>query len=505
MTGARPARAAALLANDAVAVSLVLGVAAALRLAFLFRAPPFYVGGDSPTYLQPAVDLLQGQGFDPIAKRPPLYPLFLAAVIAFFGKDLQGLSFAQHLLGITTAVATWALGRLTFGRAAGLAAGLLVALNGPLLIFEHYVMAETLFTTLLALAVLNTLLLARSPRPSLALLTGLLFGLASATRQSAQPLILLVPLALWLVDAGGRSALRWTAIALVGFGLILGPWLSFDYLRHRALSSSTLGETLIWRLTRSDPQHDFFDWQLPPATDPRQQEPRKFVLGEAADRELPSDTKVAAQQRFGLSEAEADALMRSIALEAIRRQPEAYLGTSLQILLDHLLGAEQWLGGQGKQGGVSRYVNSETKYEGFWSPSLRLYIQNPSPAQEREFARAQAIGNLFQPYRLGWPLLALAALGLLVAVSVPRYRLGLVPGCAALLLLGLAAFLAGSLPRYRYPADPFLAVLQGGGLAALGFLPRAARVAGTRLRLLAGRPLTAVQRAGAGQQRGSQL
>lgn len=494
MTGARLARAGALLANDAVALSLIIAVAAALRLAFLFRAPPFYVGGDSPTYLQPAVDLLQGQGFDPIAKRPPLYPLFLTGTLAWLGKDLQGLSFAQHILGVTTAGAAWAIGRLTFGRFAGLAAGLLTAINGPLLIFEHYVMAETLFTTLLTLAVLCTLLLVRSGKPVYALLAGLLFGLASATRQSAQLLILLVPVSLLLGGASWRAARRPAVLALLGFALVLGPWLGFDYARHGVLSSSTLGETLIWRLTRSDPEYDFFRWQLAPVDDPRLQDARKFVFGEAADRELPSDTKVAAQQRFGLSEAQADTLMRSVALEAIRHNPQAYLGTSLQILLGHLLGTEQWLGGQGKQGGVSRYVNSESKYEGFWSPSLRLYIQNPSPAQEREFSRAQALTNLFQPYRFGWPLLMLFLSGIALAAVAPRYRLGLVPACAALLLLALAAFLAGSLPRYRYPADPFLAVVQGGGATALVMLLRAARAQVARLRFSAGRPLSGEHR-----------
>src|SRR5262249_4495845 len=98
---------------------LVILLATLLRVAFLFRAPPFYVGGDSPTYLQPAVDLLRGVGFDPIVKRPPGYPLFLALSLSAFGWDLQGLNFAQHLIGIATAAGAWALGRLTFGRGAG--------------------------------------------------------------------------------------------------------------------------------------------------------------------------------------------------------------------------------------------------------------------------------------------------------------------------------------------------------------------------------------------------
>src|SRR2546423_6797129 len=98
---------------DTVALIGVLVVAATMRLAFLFRAPPLYVGGDSQTYLQPALDLIQGIGFDPDIKRPPAYPLFLAAAIASLGPDLQGVNLLQHLLGVVTAGATWAIGRLT--------------------------------------------------------------------------------------------------------------------------------------------------------------------------------------------------------------------------------------------------------------------------------------------------------------------------------------------------------------------------------------------------------
>src|SRR5919199_384654 len=70
--------------SDRFGLSTVVMAASLIRLAFLFRAPPLYVGGDSQTYLQPAIELLQGVGFDPDIKRPPGYPLFLAGVLATF-------------------------------------------------------------------------------------------------------------------------------------------------------------------------------------------------------------------------------------------------------------------------------------------------------------------------------------------------------------------------------------------------------------------------------------
>src|SRR4051794_12598515 len=53
---------------DLTCVLMLLVVGGALRLAFAFRAPPLFVGGDSQTYLLPGYDLARGLGFAPILK-----------------------------------------------------------------------------------------------------------------------------------------------------------------------------------------------------------------------------------------------------------------------------------------------------------------------------------------------------------------------------------------------------------------------------------------------------
>ena len=118
-----------------------------------------------------------------------------------------------------------------------------------------------------------------------------------------------------------------------------------------------------------------------------------------------------------MADAEADRLMRSLALEAIAQRPDRYVASSLGLLLQNLLGSEQWLGGQGKEGGRTHYTNVQDKYEDWWSERTRPLIQNATPAQEREFRRAQALANIFQPYRFGWPLLVLFAVGLAAAIA----------------------------------------------------------------------------------------
>jgi hypothetical protein len=139
---------------DLTPLTLILAVGLLLRLALLYRVPPLFMPGDSQSFLTPAYDLARGLGFDPILKRPLGYPLLLAGVIATLGEDLRSLVFVQAMLGLVTVAATYWLGRLVFGRAAGILAASSVAIGGQLLIYEHYLLAESVFAMLLALAIL---------------------------------------------------------------------------------------------------------------------------------------------------------------------------------------------------------------------------------------------------------------------------------------------------------------------------------------------------------------
>jgi hypothetical protein len=176
---------------------------------------------------------------------------------------------------------------------------------------------------------------------------------------------------------------------------------------------------------------------------------------------------VALQQRFGLDEARADGVLRDVALELFARRPGLYAATSLGLFGELLVGTEQWLGGQGKAGGVRRYPNPQERYGDWWNERIRHLAQPASAAEANEFRRAQALANLYQPYRFAVPSLALLACGLAAALVVPSWRAALLPAALALWLLFATAFLSGALPRYRYPADPLLAVLIGGGLVAV--------------------------------------
>lgn len=447
---------------DAVGLGLVLAVAALFRLAFAFRAPPFFVGGDSQTYLSPAFELVSGLGFNPILKRPPLYPLFVAGAIELFGKDLHGLALAQHGVGLATVSLTYLLGRLVANRAVGIVAGLLVAINGPIIVYERYVMAETLATLLLLVAILALVWAVRGGFWQRYAWAGAALGVASLCRSSFELAIPLVPL----------IALGWGRLGLVkrlagfglGFGLVLLPWVTTTWAQSGSLGASGLGEALFWRGTRESPSRgepSLISREIgrpSDVADQTRQAARRLAYQHALDDDLPSDIAVLLQQRYGYSEADADAIMRDVALELFGRQPGRYFWTSALLFGRLLAGSEQWLGGQGKTGGVERYPNPQEKYSDWWDERIRDLARPASPAEANEFRRAQAIVNLYQPYRFAAFDLSLLTVGTAAAIAIRRWRLALIPLALGLWLLLVTAFLSGALPRYRYPAEPILSL-----------------------------------------------
>ena len=464
---------------DLTCLLLLLALGAAARLAIAFRSPPLYIGGDSQTYLVPGYELAHGLGFAPILKRPPLYPLFVAFSMALMGEDPHGLVFLQHVLGLGTVALTYWLARSVFtlgtttpgallaGRVAGCVAGLLVALNGTLIVYERYVMAETLFTFLLTAAALALVLGAQHTSWRLYLLGGALLALASMNRAAAQLVLPVVPVVALLWHRQVKLTARMTGAMLAGFVVLSLPWMAVTLVQSGSLGASGLGEALFWRGSREPPALINREVGRPSdVADPVRTQARRVAYNRVFEDQLPSDIAVVIQQRFGYSEAEADGILREVALELFARQPGLYIQSSLALFAELMVGTEQTLGGQGKSGGVIRFPNVQDKYD-FWNERVRHLALNATTAQANEFRRAQAAANLFQPFRWAPLLLGLLGIGLLAALVVPRWRLALLPLALGLWLLLTTAFLSGALPRYRYPADPLLAVGMGGGAAAL--------------------------------------
>lgn len=138
--------------SDAIAVTLLLALAAAVRGAALWHDWA-NLSDDRDGYIALARNLANGHGFtssgpgNPTAYRPPLYPLFLAGVLKCGGGPLA-LGVAQTILGLGTVSLTWLLARRCGMERGAVVAGGLVAVDPLLAQYTTWPMTETLFTLL---------------------------------------------------------------------------------------------------------------------------------------------------------------------------------------------------------------------------------------------------------------------------------------------------------------------------------------------------------------------
>lgn len=196
---------------------LIFLLALAMRSAFVFFPPTGPLFSDMREYHEKALAILENGSYGH-ATRPPLYPLFLAAVSLAAGDGRAPLACAQAVMGAAVALLSFGIGRRLAGPRAGTAAGLLVACYPGLIVYTGLVMSENLFI-LLFTGALWILARDRLPGPAACAAAGLLLGLACLTRSLLAAFIPCAALVLWI-----RGERRGGSILFVAAVLVLAPW-----------------------------------------------------------------------------------------------------------------------------------------------------------------------------------------------------------------------------------------------------------------------------------------
>jgi 4-amino-4-deoxy-L-arabinose transferase-like glycosyltransferase len=230
---------------------VAVGLGLALRLALWDQLPRSGLIGDEAEYLASADWLAHGRGFawhrDYFWTRAPLYPLFLAAHIALFGRRMEPIFVTQIMLsllqiGLVYSLAWHSMRHLTAVRrtGAGIAAGF-TAIYLPPAAYPQLLLSETLFLTLLLSALLvlahathagnhpsHTTPITHSHwwQPKLGragpyLIAGVLLGLASLTRGLTLGFLPLVAIWAWWSNQRHLAA----PLLLVGAAILtIAPW-----------------------------------------------------------------------------------------------------------------------------------------------------------------------------------------------------------------------------------------------------------------------------------------
>jgi 4-amino-4-deoxy-L-arabinose transferase-like glycosyltransferase len=243
------------------ALLLLTTAAFLVRAAFLLLAPACEYAGDEPSWI--ALGTQELVPLSPLRNDlvfyPPLYPYFIALVWRATGS-LPAVLWLQAAIGALLVPAVARVGSLAFGRRAGLVAAALAAFYPDLVWFATRFWSETLFIVLLWWAAERTLTADRTGSRRTAAAAGLLWALATLTRELA---LYLVPLAaLWMLRpraaAPARKWFSWlrppratllTAATLVAASLLaIAPWTIRNAIVFRAfIPVSTMGGLNLWQ------------------------------------------------------------------------------------------------------------------------------------------------------------------------------------------------------------------------------------------------------------------
>jgi hypothetical protein len=242
--------------------------------------------------------------------------------------------------------------------------------------------------------------------------------------------------------------------------VLIVPWMVRNKLTYGSFSTSGSGRFLSARLVRHDRGYVFYDPASAARYDGLGLKARQIYQAEADAR--PEEGPIYSRYRseLGLSEAEADDLLRQISLEGIARLPLHYLQTTAWMFLDLFAGDQKdeqlrW---------HQREHNQERVMAQWESGGMRHLLAPPTRAQIDEAETAEALGRIYRPSRWLTPLVIGILLALGLAVWRRRYRPALFLGAVVGIVLLVSAALVGEVPRYRYPLDPLIAVLAAGGL-----------------------------------------
>lgn len=205
----------------------------------LSATTPFaFTNIDSPTYDRLGLNLARHGVYSesadptalaPAAERGPGYPALIALVYRLLGHRPQAVLLLQIILSSLTAGLVCLIGYRLAGPLAGLAGGLLLALDLPSVIYANLFLTETLaaLINLLAIWALASSWRSSGRRTTLLLFaTGALAGLAAYVRTAALlwPLVLAACAALYYWRTNKRLSLTSPACLLAAYLLVLSPW-----------------------------------------------------------------------------------------------------------------------------------------------------------------------------------------------------------------------------------------------------------------------------------------
>ncbi len=234
---------------------LLFLLALSIRITYVFwlsEDTTLMLAEDSAYFVQLAQNLLVTGQFvagepgtlSPETERVPLYPIFVALVRTTLGSSPVFVAVVQSIIDSATVILITLIA-IPMGRIVALLSGLLAAIWPNLVIHSVMLLTDTLFVFFLTATLLFCTRYLRRPNTKLALVIGLLFGLAMMTRAIIQflpPIFATVIIVVaWQRGLGLRKAVLCGSIFCIAAALPAAPILYRNITQFSAVSLTAQG------------------------------------------------------------------------------------------------------------------------------------------------------------------------------------------------------------------------------------------------------------------------
>lgn len=215
--------------NRLLLLLLLFFLAFGIRFAVLSTVPGLGPGSDLKKIYAPiAVNLLNGHGFAAVPGQPdyklvPLYPFFLAALYAVFGRAVN-VGLALSVVAGISCVLVFLAARPIFGKKAAVLSAVGFAVYPPLVLLTSMAISDDLFILFNLVFLLGLVRFLRSPGYLSIAVVGVAIGLAGLTKPIPVLLPLLVVGAILVYRPSGSFQLRKCGLLLIAFLVTVLPW-----------------------------------------------------------------------------------------------------------------------------------------------------------------------------------------------------------------------------------------------------------------------------------------
>lgn len=231
-------------------------IALLLRTGYIFLDVKVSKEVDSVIYDIAAINILNASPFDN-ARRPPLYPYYLALIYKVFGISPLAIELSQALVGAFSCIVVFYIAKIIFNEKTGLAAAWLMAVSPPLIFYSALRISETLTYFIFTLSALFLIMAYRSIRRMyeciFLIIGGIFMGFLTLLRAEMLYLPVFIVISFCFLLKDKKRLSYFVVLFLVASTALPCLWSYINYKKYHKFIGVAVGTgRMLWFMTNPD-------------------------------------------------------------------------------------------------------------------------------------------------------------------------------------------------------------------------------------------------------------